>query len=91
MTNNLEMVLIVWADAHATSDDSWVFIEDVEDVPEYLVRTVGHLLPAADGTKHLTVGQSHAIREDAVDHVIRIPLGMVREIVRLAPVMPYDS
>jgi hypothetical protein len=88
MGRDLDPVLIVWADAHATDDDGWVFIDDVDDAPEYLVHTVGHLMPAADGTKHLTVAQSHAIAEDAVDHVIRIPLGMVRKIVYLTPVVP---
>lgn len=91
MNRELDMALVIWADAHATDDESWVFIDDIEDAPEYLVHTVGHLLPAADGTKHLTVAQSYAILEDAVDHVIRIPLGMVRKIVYLRPGMAYDE
>lgn len=91
------LVHVRWADAWADGDPGWRHLEEIEDEGEYLVDTVGWLLHVGDGgqTGHVTVAQSIGERDDAVDHVINIPLGMVRTIsvcrgkqVDLAKVMP---
>lgn len=79
------MVLVEWADAYA-DENTWRFIEDIEDEGDYTVTTIGWLLEVGDGgqTGHVSVAQSIGIRDDAVDHIINIPQGMVRKLLTLS-------
>ena len=80
-----EMVLVVWADAHAEDTSGWAFLSEMSDRGEYLVETIGWLLSPKHGGKdgHVTVAQSLTRQDDACDHVVHVPLGMVRELYRL--------
>jgi len=75
-------VRIEWADAHAHDEDSWVYLSNVPDRGEYLVSSIGHLLALGDGgqTGHVSIAQSIGVRDDAGDHIIHIPVGMVRNL-----------
>lgn len=76
-----KVVQIVWADAHANEEGSWVFIPDIEDKGEYLVTSVGMMLEPGDGGQsgHITITQSIGPDEFA-DHIINIPNGMIRSV-----------
>lgn len=78
------MLLVVWADAHGDGD-GWTSLEEIDDDGEYLVRSVGFLLSVEHGGKdgHVTLAQS-LTPDDMVDHLIHIPVGMVRQRVVLA-------
>jgi hypothetical protein len=79
----LTPILVVWADAHADLE-TWTHPDEIEDTGEYLVRSIGWQLPAGEGGKqdHLTICQSQTPDGD-VDHVLHIPIGMVRRTVLL--------
>ena len=79
----LELVRVVWADAHSGPQE-WQPLESLELAGEYLVESVGHLVPVTQGGKvdHVTLAQS-ITPEAHVDHVIYIPLGMVRSMETL--------
>lgn len=76
----LNVVLVRWADAHA-GVEHWHALSDLEDDGEYIVQTVGWLIPADEGGKngHVTLAQSWTMDEQ-VDHVIHIPVAMVRSM-----------
>jgi len=71
-------VLVIWHDAHSGSE-SWIPISSLDTEPA-VVNTVGFLLSTTDGGKpdHITLYQSR--NEDSVDHVLHIPVGMVKAI-----------
>jgi hypothetical protein len=71
-------VLVIWHDAHSGSE-SWIPISSLDTEPA-VVNTVGFLLSTTDGGKpeHVTVYQSR--NEDAIDHVLHIPVKMVVSI-----------
>jgi len=81
----LTPVIVTWADAHA-GVDHWMPLDELEDDGEYLVQSVGWLLPADDGGKqgHVTVAQS-LTPDEHVDHVLHIPVSMVRTLVIVTP------
>ena len=68
-------VLVTWHDAHSGSE-SWVNIKDL-DLDPAVVQTVGFLL-AGGKPDHVTIYQSR--NEDAIDHVLHIPVKMVVSI-----------
>jgi len=72
------VVLVVWHDAHSGSE-SWINIKDLDSEPAE-VKSVGFLLAMSDGGKpnHVTLYQSR--NEDSLDHVLHIPVGMVKSI-----------
>ena len=78
-----DMVLVKWADAHSP-ESGWTFLSHLEDTGEFIVETMGWLLTEDDGgkTDHITVAQSIG-PDDAADHIIHIPKGMVRKIFNL--------
>lgn len=81
-------VEVIWHDAHGEST-SWVHLEEV-GVEPCVVRTVGILLrPGKRG--HLTVAQS--VEGDHADHLVHIPLGMVRNLTALTDgaTLPIDK
>lgn len=84
-TTDLQMILVVWADAHADGD-GWTQRGELGIDGEYHVRSVGWLLPIGEGGKddHVTVAQSITPHDD-VDHIIHIPQGMVRTVTFLQP------
>ena len=89
-TNDLRLVAITWADAHADCYE-WTGLADVEDTGDYLVRSVGILLVDAK-RGHVSIAQSMTPDED-VDSVLHIPKGMVRRVealhrVSVIPVEP---
>ena len=71
-------VLVIWHDAHSGSE-SWINIKDLDTEPAE-VKSVGFMLAPADGGKpdHITLYQSR--NEDSLDHVLHIPVGMVKSI-----------
>ena len=71
-------VLVTWHDAHSGSE-SWTYIKDI-DLSPCEVSSVGFLLTEEDGGKpnHVTIYQSR--QDDAVDHILNIPKGMVVSI-----------
>lgn len=77
----MSAVFVIWHDAHSGSE-SWVNIKDLDKDPA-IVETVGFILPTADGGKpgHITLFQSRT--EDALDHVLHIPHGMIQRIVAI--------
>lgn len=82
--NEHELVLVVWADAHAGAGH-WAEL-DTEDLDEHLVHSVGMLVSEADGgkPKHITLAQSKS-PDGFFDHVIYIPKEMMREMRFLKP------
>jgi hypothetical protein len=70
------VVLVTWHDAHSGAE-SWINIKDLDTEPAE-VQSVGFLLATSDGGKpdHVTLYQS--CNEDSVDHVLHIPVRMVR-------------
>lgn len=75
------IVLVIWHDAHAISEYSWMPITDLPDEPREIM-SVGIILP---GTchNHLVLAQSIDGENDTVDHALAIPLGMIKSIVKL--------
>ncbi len=71
-------VLVTWHDAHSGSE-SWINIKDLDTDPAE-VQSVGFVLATTDGGKpdHITLYQSR--NEESVDHVLHIPVGMVKSI-----------
>lgn len=76
----LQPVLVTWADAHSDSS-GWTGIKDSTEEGEYIVYSVGYLIPESEGGKpaHITICQSYTPDED-VDHILHIPQGMVRHL-----------
>ena len=74
-------VLVIWHDAHSGSE-SWINIKDLDTEPAE-VKSVGFMLAPADGGKpdHITLYQSR--NEDSLDHVLHIPIGMVKSVKML--------
>ena len=74
----MTVVLVTWHDAHSGAE-SWINIKDLDTEPAE-VQSVGFLLATSDGGKpdHITLYQSR--NEDSVDHVLHIPVGMVKHI-----------
>lgn len=72
----MTVVLVTWHDAHSGAE-SWINIKDLDTEPAE-VQSVGFLLATSDGGKpdHVTLYQSR--NEDSVDHVLHIPVRMVR-------------
>lgn len=72
----MTVVLVTWHDAHSGAE-SWINIKDLDTDPAE-VQSVGFLLATSDGGKpdHITLYQSR--NEDSLDHVLHIPVGMVR-------------
>ena len=72
----MTVVLVTWHDAHSGAE-SWINIKDLDTEPAE-VQSVGFLLATSDGGKpdHVTLYQSR--NEDSIDHVLHIPVGMVR-------------
>jgi hypothetical protein len=70
------VVLVTWHDAHSGAE-SWINIKDLDTEPAE-VQSVGFLLATSDGGKpdHVTLYQSR--NEDSIDHVLHIPVRMVR-------------
>ena len=74
----MTVVLVTWHAAHSGAE-SWINIKDLDTDPAE-VQSVGFLLATSDGGKpdHVTLFQSR--NEDSVDHVLHIPVGMVKHI-----------
>ena len=76
MTELSTIVHVVWHDAHSVGT-GWHNPDTIEDVP-CVVHTVGYLMTGAkDG--HVVVAQSFTDDGD-VDHVLAIPVGMVKSM-----------
>ncbi len=85
----MTVVLVTWHDAHSGSE-SWINIKDLDTDPAE-VQSVGFVLATSDGGKpdHITVYQSR--NEESVDHVLHIPVGMVKSIKSLMELEIKDS
>ena len=72
----MSVVLVTWHDAHSGAE-SWINIKELDSDPA-VVESVGFLLNEDNGGKpdHITLYQSR--NEDSLDHVLHIPVGMVR-------------
>jgi len=84
-------VRVEWADAHA-GPEQWTQLADMDDDGEYIVNSVGYLLPTGDGGKdgHVTLVQSITPNDD-VDHTLHIPVAMVRRCIVLCNVQDVVS
>lgn len=72
------LVRVRWHDAHSCGD-GWQAIEEIDTEP-YVVDSIGYaIVDAKPG--HIVLAASAS--DDAVDHVLAIPHGMVREVVEL--------
>ena len=69
------VVYVKWHDAYSVSP-SWVALADIVDEPA-VVESVGWLVPDAIAD-HIVVAQS--VLNDEGDHILAIPVGMVREM-----------
>jgi len=78
---DFQMVLVKWADAHAYEGGAWVYAQDIEDTGEYIVQSLGWMLTEDNGAfkEQISIAQSWGA-DDAIDHIINIPKGMVRSI-----------
>jgi hypothetical protein len=58
-----------------------VYAQDIEDTGEYIVQSLGWMLTEDNGAfkEHISIAQSWGA-DDAIDHIINIPKGMVRSI-----------
>ena len=85
----MTVVLVTWHDAHSGAE-SWINIKDLDSDPAE-VQSVGFMLATSDGGKpdHITLYQSR--NEDSVDHVLHIPIGMVKHIKVLMDLEIKDS
>ena len=85
----MTVVLVTWHDAHSGAE-SWINIKDLDTEPAE-VQSVGFLLATSDGGKpdHITLYQSR--NEDSVDHVLHIPIGMVKHIKVLMDIETNSS
>jgi hypothetical protein len=82
--NDASIVEIYWADAHA-GEGRWGDLEET-DSGEHIVRTCGYMIDEEHGGKklHVTIAQSFT-PDGFYDHVIYIPVGMVRQIIKHQP------
>lgn len=89
MMNDLQLVRVTWIDAHAVTV-TWHPVDELDDEP-CVVQSVGFLLPDVK-TDHVTLAQSLIEANDEVDHVLSIPVGMVRRLEKLLPstVLPVE-
>jgi len=67
------VVYVKWHDAHAVAP-SWVALDDIPDEPA-VVESVGWLVSNCI-SQHIVLAQS--LLGDEGDHIIAIPVGMVR-------------
>jgi hypothetical protein len=74
----MSVVLVSWHDAHSGAE-SWINIKDLDTEPAE-VQSVGFLLAMSDGGKHGHVTLYQSRNEDSIDHVLHIPVGMVKSI-----------
>ena len=82
--NDASIVEIYWADAHA-GEGRWSDLEET-DSGEHIVRTCGYKIDEQHGGKklHVTIAQSFT-PDGFYDHVIYIPVGMVRTTIVMRP------
>lgn len=73
-----KLVRVRWHDAHSCGD-GWQAIEEIDAEP-YVVDSIGYVIVGAK-PGHIVLAASAS--DDAVDHVLAVPLGMVREVVEL--------
>lgn len=73
-----KLVRVRWHDAHSCGD-GWQAIEEIDAEP-YVVDSIGYVIVGAK-PNHIVLAASAS--DDAVDHVLAVPLGMVREVVEL--------
>lgn len=81
---NYPVVCVRWADAHA-GDGGWLELSSYPDDGEYIITTVGYLVPAdSPGGKadHVTLWQTLTDGEGI--HPFHIPVQMVRNIQVIA-------
>lgn len=77
-----------WIDAHALTD-SWCPVDGIDDLEARTIESVGWLL---EGRKpgHLVLAQSFDTVVESVDHVLAIPIAMVRQLVDLTLGVEHD-
>ena len=73
------IVEITWADTHS-GGTGWMPISGI-DQAEYVISSCGYILAVSDGGKknHVTLYQSRS-EDDDLDHVLHIPVAMIRNI-----------
>ena len=69
------VVYVKWHDAHSVAP-SWFALDDIVDEPA-IVESVGWLVPDSI-SGHIVLAQS--VLGDEGDHILAIPVGMVREM-----------
>ncbi len=79
-----KLIKVVWADAHSLDTYEWKSVAELKiKGDEYLITSVGFKLPDAISTKkHLIIYQSRTPDGD-LDHVLAIPVAMIRSVTPL--------
>lgn len=74
----MNVVLVLWHDAHAGNDGQWVHLDECEDDGAYLVATAGIILDRKRGGKKNHVSIASSLTNDGhVDYITHIPKRMV--------------
>lgn len=83
-TTKIEIVAVVWRDAHA-ANEGWAWFDVPNDDGDLIVTSVGLLLPKGHGRKrgHVSIAQS-VTDHRAIDSLLHVPKGMVISVTRLA-------
>ena len=85
-----QLLHIVWHDAHAVSNN-WCSKSELDDDP-CIVSSIGWLIPRAKHD-HVVIAQSMILDHDVYDHVLAIPVGMIKQVNRLkgTRVLPVET
>ena len=68
------IILVVWHDAHSIGD-TWMPLP--VDVEPCIVSSIGYLIPDAK-PDYVVIAQSYT-NEEMYDHLLAIPVGMIKE------------
>ena len=85
-----QLIHIVWHDAHSVSE-TWATKHDIDAGP-CIVSSVGWLIPGAKH-EHVVIAQSRILEQDHFDHILAIPVGMIKQINRLkgTRILPVET
>lgn len=85
-----QLIHIVWHDAHSVSE-TWATKQDIDAGP-CIVSSVGWLIPGAKD-EHVVIAQSRILEQDHFDHILAIPVGMIKQINRLkgTRILPVET
>lgn len=88
----MKIAIVVWHDAHAMVDSSWLHLSELDNTEPYTVVSVGIILEAGKGGKpgHVSIAQS-LTQDEFIDHVTHIPEAMVQSRLDLYEIGVQDG